>query len=463
MASGAGFEIPKNIKQETLFGDLLRTKLGLIGTVGTMALALLALPKSARSESGGYPDAAKPCVAVGDPDYGKTSGSGYWCDGYQWGDSPSLQTSARGYDYRNCTDWVAYRIPQLVQKTVPRGWGNATNWDDAASAAGYMVDMTPESGDIAEWDGTYGHVAVVESVNADGSVNVSEYNWNQDGNYDARASVRANHYIDLNGSGVGINGMPIAPSPAPSPVSGSGKKPNHTGTMTIGVYNPKLATFDLRNSNTSGWGDVTLQYGNVGDIPLVGDWNGDGIDTIGIYDPKRAVFNLRNSNSTGVANLSVQYGNIGDVPIVGDWNGDGIDTIGVYVPSQARFNLRNSNTPGNADVSVQYGNIGAKPLVGDWNNDGVDTIGVYNPALATFDLRNSNTPGWADTTFQYGNIGAWPLAGDWDGNGYDSAGLYNPGLATFDLRNMNSTGVADISVQYGNIGAIPIVGDWDGR
>lgn len=104
----------------------------------------------------------------------------------------------RGYGYRNCTDWAAFRVPQLVQQNVPWGWGNAKNWDNAAQAAGKTVDATPEPGDIAVWeDGTYGHVAVVESINP---LVVSEYNGGQDGNYRTRTNPAGiDHYIDLNG------------------------------------------------------------------------------------------------------------------------------------------------------------------------------------------------------------------------------------------------------------------------
>ena len=56
-------------------------------------------------------------------------------------------------------------------------WGNAYSWDDAARSAGYTVDHAPEANTIGQVDGyPYGHVFWVESVNADGSINVTEYN-----------------------------------------------------------------------------------------------------------------------------------------------------------------------------------------------------------------------------------------------------------------------------------------------
>ena len=70
------------------------------------------------------------------------------------------------------TGWKAYEAYGLVL-----AWGNASSWDDRARAAGYVVDHTPEAGSIGQNDGgIYGHVFWVESVNADGSINVTEYN-----------------------------------------------------------------------------------------------------------------------------------------------------------------------------------------------------------------------------------------------------------------------------------------------
>jgi len=66
-----------------------------------------------------------------------------------------------------------------------------------------------------------------------------------------------------------------------------------------------------------------------GNVVYVGDWDGDGRDSVGVFDPATATFYLRNTNTTGVGEVSASFGNPNDWPIIGDWNGDHIDTIGV--------------------------------------------------------------------------------------------------------------------------------------
>jgi hypothetical protein len=77
------------------------------------------------------------------------------------------------YSRGQCTWYVAGRRP------VPSGWGNANTWFGRAQAAGWATGTTPAIAAIA-WTptGYYGHVALVEDVNATtGEVLISEMNY----------------------------------------------------------------------------------------------------------------------------------------------------------------------------------------------------------------------------------------------------------------------------------------------
>jgi Subtilase family len=209
-------------------------------------------------------------------------------------------------------------------------------------------------------------------------------------------------------SGAGIV-MAVRALQAAAPAAG--------GTDTIGLYRSGISTFYLRNTNTSGFPDIIVPFGNGpgGDLPIAGDWNGDGVWTIGVYRPTTSTFFLRNSNSSGFPDLSIPFGASGDKAVVGDWNGDGITTIGLYRSSGSIFYLRNSNTTGAPDLSIPFGASGDLPVVGDWNGDGTTTIGLYRPSGSIFYLRNSNTSGSPDLSVPFGASGDKPLAGNWDG------------------------------------------------
>lgn len=92
---------------------------------------------------------------------------------------------------RECVSYAAWKVQQNYGG-MPYwgGRGNANQWDDNARAAGIPTGSTPKKGAVAVWHiGRYGHVAWVESVNSDGSINVSEYNHSGDGLYHERDGV----------------------------------------------------------------------------------------------------------------------------------------------------------------------------------------------------------------------------------------------------------------------------------
>lgn len=126
---------------------------------------------------GGYPWGYAACYHTG-----QVEGP---CPNYDWAVNGSIWNwQTGGYGFRNCTDWVAYRV-RVAGGYVPSGLGNAKLWDDRAPAYGYTVSGTPRVGAAAVSNsGFYGHVMYVEAVNADGSIVVSDYNRAGTGKYD---------------------------------------------------------------------------------------------------------------------------------------------------------------------------------------------------------------------------------------------------------------------------------------
>jgi hypothetical protein len=298
---------------------------------------------------------------------------------------------------------------------------------------------------LAIWAGTSGHFILV-ACNDDISLN----NLQSEVTFTAQANT--NYYLEI----ISFT------QPAPHALAG-GILNFHANLVqpsldSTGVFRPSNGLLYLKNTNTSGYADIAINYGTGGDYPVTGDWDGNGTDTIGIY--RNGSFYLRNSNTVGFANLVFPFGTPGDQPIAGDWNGDGIDTIGVYRPSTGQFLLRNSNTAGPAEMSFYLGNVGDVGIAGDWNGDGIDTTGVFRPSNGVIFLKNTNATGFADIALNYGLPGDQPVMGDWNNDGIDTIGIYRNG--TFYLRNFNTNGFANIVFALGNPGDMPIAGNWDG-
>ena len=84
------------------------------------------------------------------------------------------------YDTYQCTWWAAMRRNQ-IGKPVDAHMGNGGQWNDTAARLGYKVGRSPKPGDVIVFEpgvhgssAYYGHVAVVEKVDSDGSVLISQ-------------------------------------------------------------------------------------------------------------------------------------------------------------------------------------------------------------------------------------------------------------------------------------------------
>ncbi|MEX2322677.1 MAG: SBBP repeat-containing protein [Acidimicrobiia bacterium] len=192
---------------------------------------------------------------------------------------------------------------------------------------------------------------------------------------------------------------------------------NCDGIDTPGMYRQSDGYVYLRNTNTQGIADIRFFFGNPGDIPIVGDFNNNGCDTVSIYRPSNQTFYIinalgANDGGLGAAQFSYVFGNPGDKPFTGDFNGNGQDTVGLHRESTGFVYFRNTHTQGNADAQFFFGDPNDRFITGDWNTDGIDTPGIFRPSNTTFYFRFTNTQGNADAQFQWGQSGWLPVSGN---------------------------------------------------
>ncbi len=212
------------------------------------------------------------------------------------------------------------------------------------------------------------------------------------------------------------------------------------------------------------FGDVDFYFGNPGDVPFVGDWDGDGTETPGLYRQSDGYVYLRNSNTQGIADVSFFFGDPGDLPLVGDFDGDGDDTVSVYRPSSSTVFVINELGAGDAglgaaDFSFVFGDPGDDPFVGDFDGDGVDTVGLHRQSTGRVYFRNSLSTGIADADFVYGDPGDSIIAGDWTGDGVDTVGIFRPADIAFYLNYANAPGIADETILMDVAGTMrPVAG-----
>jgi len=233
--------------------------------------------------------------------------------------------------------------------------------------------------------------------------------------------------------------------------------------------------------------DKTTQFGLAGDYPVAGDWDGNGTIKIGVFRcpaPGAGVCTwYLDENNNGVwdgtfgGDLSFQFGLPGDIPVVGDWTGNGISKVGVMrCPAVGQLGVcawyldtQNLRAPNGAFLVDSYGLAGDQPAVGNWSGTGtskpVDNIGIFRNGLWIVDSNGSGAWEPSDTQYSYGVAGDVPVTGNWQGAGTKRIGVFRcpaAGVCTWILNTSGSGAfsASDLITTYGLTGDKPVVGFW---
>ena len=213
----------------------------------------------------------------------------------------------------------------------------------------------------------------------------------------------------------------------------------------------------------------TFNFGLPGDVPVVGDWSGNGTLKIGVFRPSTQMWYL-DLNGDGFfqadVDLSGQFGLPGDVPVVGDWDSSGRTKIGVFRPSSALWvlDLNGNMKWDGGDVYGVFGLPGDTPVVGDWTGSGTTKVGVFRSSNAIWALDINGDLGWGppDIWGSFGFPGDTPVVGDWDGSGKTKIGIFRQSNAVWAIdKNGNlAWDASDAWGSFGFPGDLPVTGDW---
>ena len=125
--------------------------------------------------------------------------------------------------------------------------------------------------------------------------------------------------------------------------------------------------------------DHVFLYGSAGDVGVVGDWNGDGIDSIGIFRGGIWHLDVDGNGRWTDPDEGSSFGRPGDVPIVGDFNGDGIDDLAILRNGKIYLDANGNRELDVNDLVLEFNQEDALPVVGKWLGDGKDHIGEFKP------------------------------------------------------------------------------------
>ena len=234
----------------------------------------------------------------------------------------------------------------------------------------------------------------------------------------------------------------------------------------------------------------------AGDLPVIGDWSGNGHWKVGVYRPSTGTWWL-DYNGDGVfdtGDYTYQFGGLaGDMPVAGDWTLTGKGCIGVYRSSggvwllDLNCNGTYDGTPN--DAFIPFGGLtNDVPVVGNWVIGSPTRVGVVRayapggvvkacnsstiagcPFFWVFDSANPNAGSSAAAhqpaggAYAFGGLyGDVFVTGDWTGLGYSRGGVYRQGIWLLDEGlNGASNHTYDTFFGYGGLPTdLPIVGKW---
>lgn len=201
-------------------------------------------------------------------------------------------------------------------------------------------------------------------------------------------------------------------------------------------------------------GALTLvRWGLFGDVPVPGDYNGDGFVDYAVFRPSDSSWWILFKGRDGEkdASASLRWGAPGDMAMPGDYDGDGAFDVAVYRPGTASMFIRFTDGRVRTETIGESGDV---PVAAPFIQPGVTNVAAFRPNRELWLVRLSPAKGDL-LEVQWGLPGDAPVTLDLDGDGVSELGVYREKRAEWLIEPLSLASDARI-LQFGLPGDAPL-------
>jgi hypothetical protein len=205
-------------------------------------------------------------------------------------------------------------------------------------------------------------------------------------------------------------------------------------------------------NSSSGDGVPSVNWGQDGDIPVAGDYDGDGVSEFAVWRPSTGVWWVYDPVS-GIRTIT--WGVNGDVPVAADYDADGKTDFAVWRPSDGKWYVIQSTL---GMRILHWGVTGDQAFGGDFEGDGKADFVIWRPSTGVWYVYRSSSS--MTRTETWGVAGDKPLFGDFDGDGKAEFAIYRPSTGMWWILNRTANSIT--TRHFGIENDIPVPADYDG-